>query len=365
MRDPPRSGGRRRADRDIDRRSDRVERFDRVDREREQPQALESTSRGPLSGVEQTLKEDDSRSRFTDEVIAVSWNETGNRIACSKTDGSLRIWGMRAAGEPSSMKPLVVNKPHEKAIESLSWKPSAGTTLATVGQDRFLKVWNSVTGNVSQEFVIGSEKLILVAYSPDAKYIATVSLRDTVYILDAVTGDVVQKLAHDLSVHSISWTNTADFLLLGLGDGSIAMYYLDKAQYSLVHKLQGHRSSIKWIKVDNAGRYVFVASNEGVVSVWSLESLSVVKTFGDIDQPVNMVDASTHGDFMAITYDGDEPTRLFDTNTWKEIMTLKSCTSGGMTLPIVQFCPHPRHNTSYLYTTSKGSIVVSYRPSRD
>lgn len=353
---------------------------DREDREKESRETREARDKAreeekvhhrerssPFNSLDsQKLKDEELRSsRFLEEVITASWNFLGSRIACSKTDSSLRVWGMKSIGEPSLSKPLVVNKAHERPVESISWKPGSETTLATVGKDKYVKIWNSVTGNTSQEFVIEGEKLFLVSYSSDAKFIACVGLSNDVFILDSLTGEIHQKIKLSSSVHSITWNNSSEFLFAGLGDGSIAMYYLEDGQFSLLNSLNGHRSTIKWMKVDSAGKRLYAASNEGVVSVWSLLTLNAIKTFGDVDQPIGMVDVSSDSKHLVITYDGGEQAKIFYTDSWLEAHTLPKCVAGAMTLPLLSFCPSSIHSLSFLYTTATGDIMVSWRHRRD
>ena len=347
-------------DRDRERARDRDRDRDR-DRERDKLRTQEEdTQTGPFKDFV-TVKLAYERSRQRREVICASWNYLGTRIAAADNE-SLRIWGMRSAGEPANTIPLVVNQPHGKGICSMSWKPGSETSLATVANDQHLKIWNSVTGTVSNTYAVEHHKLNHVGYSPDAKLIACTSVVNSLIIVDPSAASVIQNIKVKSVPHSLCWSNTSDFIFVGLANGQINLYYNQGGQFELVHVLEGHNAAIRTLRVDPRGQYLYVGANEGLASVWSLESLVAVKTFGDVDEPVAAIDVTFNSTLIAIVYDGEEqPTRLFNTRTWNE-ETQVTRSKAGTSLPSTfQFCPNPKHQTTHLFSNPDGNIMVCYR----
>jgi THO complex subunit 3 len=300
-------------------------------------------------------------SRESKEVVAAQWNAPASRIACSKMDRSLKVWRL-VQSEPTKSPPTVVERAHEKPVKSLSWKPTSETVLATVGKDRFVKVWNTVRGTLLNEIDTGEERNFIVAYSGDGKLIVSVSENNTVIVLDAEKLDVVTKLQLPLDIFSIAWNNTqASFLFIGLASGAIEVYQYVDRKLVYITSLEGHSSSVRSLVFDPKGRYLVAGSNEGVVSIWSTDDFKVVKTIGDVDEPVTSVSVSRDGTYVAAAFEDGSPLRIYDIDSGRFVHEIPRCVSGKDSFPVFAFCPI---KSTYLYATTDGRIYVTYKESR-
>ncbi|CAM9019463.1 unnamed protein product [Wickerhamomyces anomalus] len=261
-----------------------------------------------------------SRYRSANEIITVAWNNPATRIAYSRTDGSIRIWKL-ASCEIVSKQPVIIEDCHRKQVESISWKPTSESTLASVGNDQNVKLWNTVRGSLIKEIDTGVSNNIVVQYSGDGKFIATIRL----------------------------------------ADGSIPLYRFDNGKLEHVLSLKGHRSSIKSLKVEARARYLVAGSNEGVISVWSLQTLAVVKIFADIDQPIAQIDVSREGTYISATYEDGQSSRIYEIESEECFHEIPKCVAGSQTFPNLQFCPI---KVLFAYTSEDGDLYLTNRPGK-
>lgn len=301
-----------------------------------------------------------SRYRSANEIITVAWNNPATRIAYSRTDGSIRIWKL-ASCDLVSKQPVIIEDCHRKQVESISWKPTSESTLASVGNDQNVKLWNTARGSLIKEIDTGVSNNIVVQYSGDGKFIATISRSNVVTIIDANAYTIVDSLKLDEDIYSISWNNTSSFIFLGLADGSIPLYRFGNGKLEHVLSLKGHRSSIKSLKVEARARYLVAGSNEGVISVWSLETLAVVKIFADVDQPIAQIDVSREGSYISATYEDGQSSRIYEIESEECFHEIPKCVAGSQTFPNLQFCPI---KTLFAYTSDDGDLYLTNRPGK-
>lgn len=302
-----------------------------------------------------------TRYRSSTQVITLAWNNPATRIAYSRTDGSIRIWKLQNC-ELASKQPIIIDDCHRNHVESISWKPTSESTLASVGNDQKVKIWNTVRGTLIREIDTGVQYNIVVQYSGDAKYLAALSKTNNVTIIDANTYEIVDSIKLDVDIYSVAWNNTSSFLFIGLGDGSIPMYRVQEGKLERIHTLKGHRSAIKSLKLEARGRYLVAGSNEGVISVWSLETLAVVKVFGDVDQTIAQVDVSREGTYIAATYEDGQAAKIYEIEAHECFHELPKCVAGTQTFPNLVFCPI---KSLYAYTSDEGDVFLTNKKSND
>lgn len=87
---------------------------------------------------------------------------------------------------------LLVFKRHVGAVQTLAFSPD-GKSVASVGRDRSVKVWNASTGKELFTLEVDSGYIIAVAFSPDGKRVAA-GQTNSVKVWDMVTGQEVHTL---------------------------------------------------------------------------------------------------------------------------------------------------------------------------
>ncbi len=165
----------------------------------------------------------------TDEVLSVAFSKDGTRIVTASIDGTARVW------DAVNGRVLLTFTGHEAPVYSAQFNPD-GTRIATTGEDVAVRVWDSTSG---QEFYKLSDFVRVVwstSFSPDGKILATNGGEDP-KLWDAETGKQL-------------------FLL------------------------PGFRSSSNQAPVFTPdGKYVAVAGQDGMVSIWDTATGEQYMTF--------------------------------------------------------------------------------------
>ncbi|SIO65871.1 WD domain-containing protein, G-beta repeat-containing protein [Singulisphaera sp. GP187] len=139
--------------------------------------------------------------------------------------GEIRLWDLSDGGA----KPWASLVGHDYGIISIAFSPD-GTTLATGGFDRAVKLWDVASG---QEWATleGHEGWVAtVAFSPDGTVLATGSHDQTIKLWNPLTG---QKLAtlrgHTGNVYSVAFSPDGSQLASGSLDGTVRIWDLAQA----------------------------------------------------------------------------------------------------------------------------------------
>ena len=156
-----------------------------------------------------------------DSVMGVAWSSSGDIIASTSADLSVRLW------QPDSGKLLNSFELDEINI-ALAWSPD-GTLLADGGWTKSVILWDARDGaEAAEEFeeLDGAEARILdVAWSPDGSMIAA-GIRDGMVIVwDVASGDeLVSFSAHDGETRAVAWSTDGGAILSAGTDGTVRLW---------------------------------------------------------------------------------------------------------------------------------------------
>ena len=112
---------------------------------------------------------------------------------------------------------------------------------------------NAINGKEMME--LGSFSLMpsssrACAWSPDSKFIASTSLRHTLFIWDAINGDEVMRLiGHSDTVNSCVWSPDGKFIASAANDNTMCIWDAQTGQLIRIHAL-GNPNCIKDRKGD-------------------------------------------------------------------------------------------------------------------
>lgn len=310
------------------------------------------------------------------EIILLSINNTGNRIVNSRTDKSIRIW---KSFLDKMSDPIVVEQPHTKAVECVSWHPKHEYTFATVGRDDFVKIWKIssnacllereirvVKNQENQNDAVSKSTCQIVKYSVDGEIMAVVDRDSTVLLFATSTYNKVCEFRVQELVYAFEWFNAGhEFFILGLHDGTAPIYACSMAaaaagdaeeavSVTLKHTIRGHRSSITSLAVDPRGKYFVIGSNEGVASIWSTATMLNTSVITSVNEAIAHIDISRDGTYITLTFDSGSNARVFEQQTIEEIYEIENSLSGDLAVSTFKWFPH---KTSYIYTSDRGRTM--------
>ena len=78
----------------------------------------------------------------TKKIISLSWNASGRYLATIPSESIIKIWSY----EDQELFKEYELKGHTEKVGRVCWHPKQDTTLASVGYDNTLKIWDLRTG---------------------------------------------------------------------------------------------------------------------------------------------------------------------------------------------------------------------------
>jgi WD40 repeat protein len=150
---------------------------------------------------------------------------------------------------------------HTADVFAVAWSPDA-KWLASGSDDKTLKIWDTTSANLIRTLNGHTDKVFAVAWSPDGKEIASGSFDGTVKIWDAQSGQELRTLdGHTGGIRSVAWS--PDNLHLATAGQDLAIKIWDARSGRAVSSQNGISAwGITW-RPD--GRLVAFAGGDGIL----------------------------------------------------------------------------------------------------
>ena len=170
-------------------------------------------------------------------MIAVGYDPTGDRLAAAGTDRTVRVWDLKAGGDPIMLAEM------SEGFASLAFRPD-GRQLATGGGDppeviqepkgkfppaegdgRTIRLWDPASGREIRAFRGHVGSVHSLAFNPDGSRLASAGADRTVRIWDPASGDVLSILeGHTGAVFAVAFSPDGARLASAGADRSIRIW---------------------------------------------------------------------------------------------------------------------------------------------
>jgi len=250
-----------------------------------------------------------NRMRFVldhkDEVNAVTWSPTGDRLATASRDGTAKIWDASTGEE-------LLNLSHEGEVLYAVWSPD-GTNLLSIDVGGLAKIWDPING---QELVglSGLAQDPWVAWSPAGDRIASAEGFSAI-VWDWVASEKLFTLSgHEDTVWWITWSPLGDRLATASFDGTAKIW--DAATGEEIFTLANHTDVVEENAWSPSGDRLVTSSWDGTARVWDTstgEGLLTLNHGSQVFRARWSPDGSTiltSGDMFADVWDAETGERL-------------------------------------------------------
>ncbi|ORX75402.1 WD40 repeat-like protein [Anaeromyces robustus] len=227
------------------------------------------------------------------KVHTVGWNIEGKKLASGSVDQTARVWNIERS---SSHRDCIELKGHTGSVDQLCWDPTHSEYLATASADKTVRIWDSRAGKCIHVIPTSGEN-INICWSPDGKQIAVGNKEDLISFIDTRTHKVVNTKQNDIEVNEISWNYGGDKFFLTSGQGTIEV--LEYPSLKELKSIQAHTANCYCLEFDPNGRYLATGSADTLVSLWEVEDLTCIRTFGNLNWPVRTISFSHDGEYLA------------------------------------------------------------------
>ena len=240
----------------------------------------------------------------TSTILCVAWSPDGRRLASMGNDRIVRVW------DAFTGSTLLTYHKHTEidtadGISSVAWSPD-GRRIVSVNSNGRVYVWNASTGATLLTYRKHTESESIgavnsVAWSPDGKEIALADNDGAVRLWDTATGTVrLIYLGHVDSVRAVAWSPDGHRLASTSDDQTMQIWDASTGTSLLSYKNgdSGFANSLAW---SPDSRYLASVGNNQLVQVWD------VAQPGN-DQATRVWNAAQTGDpsltALVLTYQG-------------------------------------------------------------
>ncbi|GCL36904.1 serine/threonine protein kinase [Sphaerospermopsis sp. FACHB-1094] len=251
------------------------------------------------------------------------WSPLQNRKSQTKSDTIVQQPPQESLEKISLLK--TITEPNE-SISSVAITPDA-QTIASAG-NRIIKLWNITTGQEIYSLQGHTQKINVVAISPDGKILVSGSDDKTIKVWNLATGQLIHTLiSHTDSVHALAISKDGKTLVSASDDTTIKVWNL--ATGKLIITLKDHTYWVRSLAISPDGFTLASGSFDKSIKLWNITQekspeKSPEKSIHSLtpnSQTVTSLAFSPDGKILA-SASRDRKIKLWNLNTKTEIRTI-------------------------------------------
>ncbi|KDN37261.1 WD40 repeat-like protein [Tilletiaria anomala UBC 951] len=281
----------------------------------------------------------------------VAWSCDGNWLATCGDD-CVKVWAPERSTDVRGAKEL---KGHERPVAQVRWDPSNPNILASIGQDRTLRIWDNRAENDKVSVAQLPSNALNLAFHPSSRYIAIGDRDDRVSLFDVRmlgSGDsaagapstgsdsttantrptaVPVALIRDVNqkgelINEIAWTPDGRQFVLTSNTGTLSAMQsstllIDETSlqsaterrlagqaptnvlpWRTTHSFTAHTATIFCLAMDPCGRYAASAGQDSMIGLWNTADWTSAEAGMNASAMTNSVHSlgfSGDGEFLA------------------------------------------------------------------
>jgi len=264
-------------------------------------------------------------------VGTVSFNHKGNLLATGGEDKTIRLWD----SETGKLKQALTG--HQASIRGLAFPIENSQTLFSGGEDQSVKIWDIISGKCNRSIQGYTNPVWSITFSPKGSLLVSGGEDRLVRLWDVSTEDKIYRdlTRHQHLVRTLAFNTEGTLLASGSYDGTVVVFHT--TTWKIVKTIKEDKS----LENENSGRVISVAFSQDSkklavsyyygkkVSLWDIEQWKLITTISDFTERVRDVAFCPNKDILAISNDSTkEPIiKLWDIKERQDIRCLKGHTS--------------------------------------
>ncbi|KAJ6473411.1 hypothetical protein C8R47DRAFT_719494 [Mycena vitilis] len=200
-------------------------------------------------------------------VLSVTFSPDGSRLASASQDTTIRIWNIKTGETDRQLQT------HSSYVWCVVFSPDGGRLLSASGgstDNNSIRLWNAQSGEMVWN--ADSSSSSVVAFSSNGRYIAAALQSDNVISLwNATNGKHDRDLVgHSHWVRSLAFSPDARMLASGSLDQSIRVWNTESTE--TIDILLGHSGLVNSLAFTPDGSRIVSSAVDGTIRVWNVNT---------------------------------------------------------------------------------------------
>ena len=261
-------------------------------------------------------------------VYGVAFDPTGQTLASVSEDRTVKLW------DPASGKLLRTLEGHKDSVRSVAFDPTR-QTLASSSDDKTVKLWEPASGKLLRTLEGHEHWVWSLAFDPTGRTLASGSVDQTVKLWDPASGKLLRTLeGHTATVFIVAFDPTGQTLASGSEDHTVKLW--EPASGKLLRTLKGHTARVSCVAFDPTGQTLASGSVDQTVKLWEPARGKLLRTLEGHTGIVDCVAFSRDGQLLASK--SDDGTLLWRCDTWETVAVIPE-PKVGLWIPALAFHP--------------------------
>ena len=218
-----------------------------------------------------TMKSTQSKPNADEGVRSARFSSDGNRLVVKKNDGTLLFWDLktgeiiRGALQDPKMYSMRFSKDGYHLITASGLARGSRAAL----EKHIVRVWEVATGRptvtVEVPWPVGAKKLdVHITITEDGRYFATAA-ENTVQVWDSSTGRELAHMAHEGTIHDLTFSPNGKFLGTASVDRTARLW--DVKTGKEITRMP-HEDAVWQIAFNPDGKHLGTASDDRTARIW-------------------------------------------------------------------------------------------------
>tara|TARA_B100000686_G_C16800818_1_gene985893 strand:+ start:1301 stop:3316 length:2016 start_codon:yes stop_codon:yes gene_type:complete len=231
------------------------------------------------------------------EIRSISFLAGNNFFISSSTDGIYKVWDFVGERETHTIDKgfsLPVG-PFSSSMKALS------KDKILAARKNFLEVWELRSGKTLKTFKGHTAPITATALSHTENKVISTSDDETIKLWDLDTGNNIdtKRQSPSRTYHAVCIDNKGRYVFYGGGYNTIVVWDLQNGKTVVLQEgYKGHKEKITAVSVSPDGQFGLAGSNFGNLTLWSLKSEKLIKTFTRNTGPIAAVAFTPNGKYV-------------------------------------------------------------------